>query len=83
MTPEAHDPEDVITTAIQATGNAIADGALLTGYILVAEWVDPDGQRWLSRGASTGTTSWQRAGWLHEALHNWPDNSTRDRDPDT
>lgn len=45
--------------------------ALLTGYVLVAEWMDESGERWLSRidGPPGAVTGWHRDGMLHEALY--------------
>jgi hypothetical protein len=50
--------------------------ALLVGWCVVAEWMAPDGNRWLSflgtdaRGEPAPT--WQAQGYLHNALHDWP-----------
>lgn len=50
------------------------EDAILTGWVLVAEWIDHDGEQWLSKGHAAGTAPWTAAGMLHEALHgtNWP-----------
>lgn len=49
------------------------EGAMLVGWVSVAEWMAPDGGRWLSRmtGAADGEplSTWQRQGYLHNALH--------------
>ena len=50
---------------------------VLVGYVLVAEWVGPSGQRTLTRnnGTMQGDVylpEWQQKGYLHEALFgNW------------
>lgn len=53
------------------------DGAMLMGWVTVAEWMGPDGNRWLSRfsWSSSGREPppWTTAGYLHEALYSWPD----------
>lgn len=43
-------------------------GALLTGWCIVAEFVDVRGERWLARRESEGLTAWAREGMLHNAL---------------
>ena len=48
--------------------------AVLTGWVVVAEWIDHDGERWLSKGHAASTSAWTAAGMLHEALHGkWPE----------
>lgn len=51
----------------------IPEGALLIGWIVIAEWMAPDGDRWLSRidgGASSrALPAWQTQGYLHNSLH--------------
>jgi hypothetical protein len=50
------------------------EDALLTGWVIVAEWVDHEGERWLSKGHAASTSSWTAKGMLHEALNgDWPD----------
>jgi hypothetical protein len=50
---------------------------VLVGWIVISEWMDADGSRWLGRLASEDSTRWQRKGYLHEALYdeatNWVD----------
>lgn len=43
--------------------------AILTGWVMVTEWVDRDGERWLSRARAAATTSWAANGMHHEALY--------------
>jgi hypothetical protein len=60
--------------AIQTTASLDDDleGAVLLGWVMVAEWVAPTGKRWLSRLDGTangsGCPDWQREGYLHNAL---------------
>jgi hypothetical protein len=42
--------------------------SVLTGWVVVAEYMDADGDKWLSRFQSEGMTTWSRAGLLHEGL---------------
>jgi hypothetical protein len=70
--------EETIQQAIEATAehNEKLEGALLVGWVVVAEWVGVDGTRSLVRMAGTpGETAppiWQTKGYLHESLFgNW------------
>jgi hypothetical protein len=65
------------------------DGALLLGFVAVAEWAAPGGERWLSivDGSTTGDdlATWTRQGYLHNALYHGDtfsreDNSDADHD---
>jgi hypothetical protein len=65
---------EAIHDAIQQNARMGAeDGAVLTGWALVAEWMDADGERWLTKGHAAHTTSWGANGMYHEALFGeWP-----------
>lgn len=75
--PRAHLHASIqATVALDVPGEAepIPEGSMLLGFVAVAEWMAPDGTRWLSRvdaGASgdKGLTEWQREGYLHNALN--------------
>jgi hypothetical protein len=46
---------------------------VLTGWVLVAEWMDHQGERWLSKGHAASTPAWAAKGMHHEALFGeWP-----------
>ena len=66
--------EQAIHEAIEASAeqNEKLDGALLVGWVVIAEWVSADGTRSLVRMAGTpgGTLppTWQTKGYLHESL---------------
>lgn len=67
---------DAIGAAIQAHApeRDEMDGAVLTGWALVAEWMSPDGDRWLSKMNPPHVTQWQADGMRHQALHgDWPE----------
>jgi hypothetical protein len=50
------------------------EGAVLTGWVLVAEWATGDGGRALTRLSGAPMTLWAVRGFLHEALYgDWPD----------
>lgn len=55
---------DALQKHMQPAGQAI-----LTGWAVVSEWVDPSGERWLSKGCAPGTTGWAARGMLHDALY--------------
>jgi hypothetical protein len=64
---------DAIHDAIQHHA-PLGSEALLTGWVLVAEWMDPHGERWLSKAHAASTSDWAAKGMHHEALHGkWPD----------
>jgi hypothetical protein len=66
-------PED-LHDAIQASqdANERLDSSILVGWVVVAEWVGPDGRRSLTRMSGTPggaiPPEWQTRGYLHEAL---------------
>lgn len=50
------------------------DGALVTGWVVVAELMASDGERWLSRANSSSLPVWSAKGLHHEALYgDWTD----------
>lgn len=71
-------PRKRIHEAVQATNDQQdeLDDALLVGWVLVAEWMDPEGDRWLSKvsgtnGGEDSPNSWTERGYLHEVLYHW------------
>lgn len=46
--------------------------AMLTKFVLVAEWMDSTGERWLTKSGVSGhgdkITEWDQKGLFHEAL---------------
>jgi len=47
--------------------------ALLTGWVVVTEWIDEDGETWLSKAHSASVLHWAANGMHHEALYgDWP-----------
>ena len=66
------DPRDAIHEAIQKHAPRGQD-AILTGWVLVAEWIDHEGERWLSKAHAASTANWTARGMHHEALYgDWP-----------
>lgn len=69
-------PRKVIHDAIQDTAhtNEDLDGGVLVAWVLVGEWMDGEGKKWLSMlegsdGGESDLTMWQRQGFLHNALY--------------
>jgi hypothetical protein len=66
ISPEQHISDCVAVVPPKA-------GLALGGWVLMAEWVEPDGQKLLTRLASGRTSAWQVKGLLHEGLYTeWP-----------
>lgn len=72
-------PRSRVWEAVQDSTDADEEihGAILMGYVLVAEWMDEEGQRWLSllhasNGGDSDAPDRQRQGYLHNALYEWP-----------
>ena len=83
MTDDANSVRDYLHRSIQDTTTLDdsdpddnLDGAILLGWVTVAEWMHPTGDRWLSM-ISANTTGDQQApdwvvqGYLHHALYDW------------
>jgi hypothetical protein len=71
-TAQVSDDSDPAREAIHEAIQAHAPSgrkAILTGWVMVAEWMDPEGDRWLSRAHAASTTSWAANGMHHEVLH--------------
>ena len=51
------------------------DGAVVTGFGAVVEWMDEDGDKWLPRldadASGDEAYTWTVNGWFFEALHRW------------
>jgi hypothetical protein len=53
--------------------------AVLTGWVIVAEWMDHHGERWLTKGRAATTPAWSGDGMHHEALYGeWLDDEESD-----
>lgn len=48
-----------------------ADGSVLVAFVVVCEWVNPDGENWMSRIYSGGLSPRWRDGMLDEAKGDW------------
>lgn len=70
------DLRDNIHRALES--NSEVPEAVLTQWVVVAEWLDIESNRWLTRidGSADlrSLSAWQREGLLHNALHtDWED----------
>lgn len=81
MADESDPRRDALHHFLQEQGPAEIDKqAVLVGWVVVQDWMDEDGDRWLTRAHSASIPTWVAAGLHHEALNgNWPD---RDSDDD-
>jgi hypothetical protein len=71
--PARRSPQEVLAEAIAATSPAVdSDGAVCTGWVLVAEWVGSDGGYLMSRLCDGTSPVWRVKGLLCEALDDWP-----------
>lgn len=82
---------EVLHDAIQAAMVATEDGALVSGWFLVAEMQTPDGRTFLAYRTGdvngVGLTTWRGLGFLHSAVlaveqESWETNVPREPDDD-
>jgi hypothetical protein len=68
------DPRDAIAETLIAI-NSRDEPRVLSGFVVVYEWAEMDGKRWLhvlvgsDRSSDHYITEWQINGYLHEALN--------------
>lgn len=79
MADESDQRRDAIHEFLQSHGVANPDAggvegaAVLTGWVVVTEWMDETGEKWLSRGWSSSKAKWEALGMVHEVLYgDWP-----------
>lgn len=87
-----HDPLEGETTRLAESisdtlGPSATDGehAALVGFVLVTEWMDLNGEKWINRnsGCPAGTLPrWTADGLLHYALHHMSDPAPAEDDED-
>ena len=75
--PDNSPENDWIAEQVQstATDDDELDGAVLVGWVMISEWVDPAGERWLSQrvwSPAGPPPQWTVKGWLYEQLSNFP-----------
>lgn len=59
----------VVEQAVGSTAGHQLKGAMLVGWVVVAEWMTPDGERWLTKFNARDTTRWQVQGYMHNTLY--------------
>jgi len=76
---------DTIHQTIQDLGPADIDKqAVLVGWVIVCDWMDEDGERWLSKAHSASIPGWTAEGMHHQALYaNWPEHDPDDEEPES
>jgi hypothetical protein len=84
-------PRSPIHAAVQAAMNHDlargAQGNVVTGWVCIAESMDPDGRKWLSRISSDASGEqrlprWTEQGLLHNGLYGNGDDGWDDDDDD-
>lgn len=62
------------------------EGAILVGFLIVAEWQAPDGERWLSKisgDSSRALPAWRERMLGFEVAHEWWDDEREGEDAGT
>jgi hypothetical protein len=75
MRDDSDDRRELIHRTLQEAGpiNSEDKAAVLTGWAVVAEWMDEDGERWLTKSHAATVPCWTASGYHHEALYgDWP-----------
>ncbi len=75
LTPEQTEATERIAAAIQAEALQVSEseGTLLDTWVLVSNWVDENGDSWLSRIGPAQLLAHSRDGLLYQALHRMTD----------
>lgn len=56
-------------------------GSVLTGWVVVQEWMNPAGERFLIRGWDHSMAVWTVKGMIHEVLYgDWPQDEEAEED---
>lgn len=61
--------DDEVTESINGLEAQFPDGAYCTGWVLVSEWLLPDGTKRLAATKTAGLTQWGATGMLHHTLY--------------
>ncbi len=73
MRDDSDADRDAIHEALRKNSPHSREGCLLTGWVLVTEWMHPDGEKTLAKAHSANIASWAANGYHFEALHGvWP-----------
>ena len=66
---ELSEEQERVAAVLQTTAPRACPGSVLTGWVVVAEWMDPNGETWLSGLKDQNTSIWKRDGMLHHVLY--------------
>ena len=69
---------EAIQQLIENSPSARTDGGVCTSWILVTEWVDPDGSVWLEENRTRDLPAWRRQGILSYVLNETEDGQIDD-----
>jgi hypothetical protein len=76
MADESDPEREALHEAIQANAGYVQDvsgGAILTGWLVISEWTDKDGERYLGHCRAASTPAWTARGMMHDVLFGeWP-----------
>lgn len=80
MAVDDSDPRrDALHAFLQEQGPVTGQAAVLTGWVVIFEWMGEDGNRWLAKGHSASLTGWAANGFHHEALYaEWGEDNDED-----
>lgn len=76
------DTQERLHRVISKTNDAqdAVEGAVLRNWVVVADWVGVDGQKWLTHTSSENASAWESVGLLQTALDSYRNVVARDDD---
>lgn len=76
MVDDGDERREALTRFLQEQGPPREDdernpegAVILTGWVIVSDWMDETGERWITRGYSASKAKWEADGMLHEVLY--------------
>jgi hypothetical protein len=80
---DSDERRDAIHALLQEQGPAgVERNAVLVGWAIVSDWMDDEGERWLTKAHSANIAAWHATGLHHEALYgDWPSRDDEDAEP--
>ena len=75
MTDEGDPQREKTREFFQALGPSDPEevGSVLAGWVVCLEWMNPAGEKFLTRGWDPSCTVWSAKGMMHEVLYgDWP-----------
>lgn len=74
MPDDSDERRDRLDAFLSELGPDLERPAVLTGWAIVTEWMDDEGDRWLSKAHAASLAMWHADGLHHAALYDdWPD----------